>query len=59
MKNIKYFLYFLAALLGVFILYGIYYAVIAYLVVIKFIAIALILTGAVALYNRKIKKKIE
>lgn len=59
MKNLKYLLYFLAALLGVFILYGIYFAVIAYLFALKVIGIALVITGLVALYNRKVKKNID
>ena len=59
MKNIKYFFYFLLVLLGVFILYGIYYALIAYLFALKIIAIALIVTGGVAFYNKKISKKLD
>ena len=59
MKNLKYFGYFLLALLGVFILYGIYFAVIAYLFALKVIAIALIITGLLALYNRKVRKNLD
>jgi hypothetical protein len=59
MKNIKYLGYFLLALLAIFILYGIYYAIIAYLFVLKMIAIALIMVGIVAFFNKKIKKKME
>jgi len=59
MKNIKYLLYFLAALLGIFIIHAIYVAFIVYVVVLKYIAIAVIIAGAVALYNRKVSKNID
>jgi hypothetical protein len=59
MKNIKYVAYFLAALLAMFILYGIYFAVTAYFFVIKLIVIALIITGIIAFYNKKVKKDID
>jgi len=47
----------LLVLLAIFIGYGIYYAVIAYLFVIKIIAITVIISGAIFLYLSMTKKK--
>lgn len=59
MKNLKYIMYFLLVLLAVFILYGIYYAVIAYLFALKIIGIALLVTGALVWYNKKVSKNLD
>lgn len=47
----------LLVLLALFICYGIYYAIIAYFFVVKIIAMAVLITGAIFLYLTTTKRK--
>ena len=56
MNTLKFIGIFLAALLVIFICYGIYYAIIAYMFFIKLMAFAAAIAGVIYLYF-KLKKK--
>jgi hypothetical protein len=55
----KYVLYFLAALLVLFIIKGIFFGMFMFVVLLKYMAIAALFAGLIYLFNRKSKKNSE
>jgi hypothetical protein len=55
----KYVLYFLAVLLVLFIIKGVFFGIYLFIVVLKYMVIAGLVAGVIYLFNRKTKKNIE